>query len=31
MGFTELNSVEHYNIHQITGVNLNADQARKGN
>ena len=26
MGFTELNSVEHYIIHQITGVNLNAAQ-----
>ena len=26
MGFTELNSVEHYIIHQMTGVNLNADQ-----
>ena len=24
MGFTELNSVEHYIIHQMTGVNLNA-------
>jgi len=23
MGFTELNSVEHYIIHQLTGVNLN--------
>ena len=23
MGFTELNSVEHYIIHQMTGVNLN--------
>jgi type I restriction enzyme R subunit len=26
MGFTELNSVEHYIIHQMTGVNLNANQ-----
>ncbi len=26
MGFTELNSVEHYIIHQMTGVNLNATQ-----
>ena len=26
MGFTELNSVEHYIIHQMTGVNLNASQ-----
>ncbi|MFT6449883.1 MAG: type I restriction enzyme R subunit [Oleispira sp.] len=26
MGFTELNSVEHYIIHQISGVNLNANQ-----
>ncbi len=26
MGFTELNSVEHYIIHQMTGVNLNAPQ-----
>jgi len=26
MGFTELNSVEHYIIHQMTGVNLNAEQ-----
>lgn len=23
MSFTELNSVEHYIIHQLTGVNLN--------
>lgn len=23
MGFNELNSVEHYMIHQLTGVNLN--------
>tara|TARA_R110001599_G_scaffold353775_1_gene597168 strand:+ start:4510 stop:7488 length:2979 start_codon:yes stop_codon:yes gene_type:complete len=26
MGFTELNSVEHYIIHQMTGVNLNDAQ-----
>ena len=26
MGFTELNSVEHYIIHQMTGVNLNNSQ-----
>ena len=26
MGFTELNTVEHYIIDQITGVNLNANQ-----
>lgn len=26
MAFTELNSVEHYIIHQISGVNLNANQ-----
>ena len=26
MGFTELNSVEHYIIHQMTGVNLNTSQ-----
>ncbi len=26
MGFTELNSVEHYIIHQMSGVNLNASQ-----
>jgi type I restriction enzyme R subunit len=26
MGFTELNSVEHYIIHQISDVNLNANQ-----
>ena len=26
MGFTELNSVEHYIIHQMTGVNLNVSQ-----
>lgn len=26
MGFTELNSVEHYIIHQLSGVNLNVNQ-----
>ena len=25
MGFTELNSVEHYIIHQLTGINLNQE------
>ena len=25
MGFNELNSVEHYIIHQLSGVNLNMD------
>ena len=25
MAFNELNSVEHYIIHQLSGVNLNAD------
>jgi type I restriction enzyme R subunit len=25
MSFTELNSVEHYIIHQLSGVNLNSD------
>lgn len=28
MGFTELNSVEHYIIHQMSGVNLNDSQAK---
>lgn len=28
MGFTELNSVEHYIIHQMTGVNLNDSQSQ---
>lgn len=27
MGFTELNSVEHYIIHQVSGVNLNSHKA----
>ncbi|MGD9995178.1 MAG: hypothetical protein AB7S69_17900 [Salinivirgaceae bacterium] len=26
MAFTELNAVEHYIIHQLSGVNLNANQ-----
>ncbi len=26
MSFNELNSVEHYIIHQLTGVNLNSTQ-----
>ncbi|NQY07519.1 MAG: hypothetical protein HRT68_15315, partial [Flavobacteriaceae bacterium] len=26
MGFTELNSVEHYIIHQMSGVNLNLNE-----
>ena len=26
MGFTELNSVEHYIIHHVSGVNLNQGQ-----
>jgi type I restriction enzyme R subunit len=29
MGFTELNSVEHYIIHQMSGVNLNATQGKE--
>ncbi|ETX11513.1 DEAD/DEAH box helicase [Marinomonas ushuaiensis DSM 15871] len=28
MGFTELNSVEHYIIHQMSGVNLNDSQTK---
>jgi type I restriction enzyme R subunit len=28
MGFTELNSVEHYIIHQISGVNLNVSHGK---
>jgi type I restriction enzyme R subunit len=31
MAFTELNSVEHYIIHQISGVNLNADKVASPN
>ena len=29
MGFNELNSVEHFFIHKLTGVNLN--EMRQGN
>jgi len=29
MGFNELNSVEHYIIHQLCGVNLNDSNATK--
>lgn len=29
MGFNELNSVEHYIIHQLSGVNLNSEEARE--
>ena len=29
MGFTELNSVEHYIIHQLSGVNLNTKQVQE--
>lgn len=28
MGFNELNSIEHYIIHQLSGVNLNEDGAK---
>jgi type I restriction enzyme R subunit len=31
MAFTELNSIEHYIIHQISGVNLNADKTSSPN
>lgn len=35
MGFNELNSVEHYIIHQLSGVNLNSKEViepiNKGN
>ncbi|MBZ9632600.1 hypothetical protein LB465_17615 [Salegentibacter sp. LM13S] len=27
MAFNELNSVEHYIVHQLSGVNLNKDEA----
>jgi type I restriction enzyme R subunit len=30
MGFNELNSVEHYIIHQLSGVNLNATGVQEG-
>lgn len=29
MGFNELNTVEHYIIHQLTGVNLNLNEVRE--
>ena len=29
MTFNELNSVEHYIVHQLTGVNLNDDEAQE--
>ena len=29
MGFNELNSVEHYIIHQLSGVNLNSKEAHE--
>jgi len=29
MGFNELNSVEHYIIHQLSGVNLNSQDAQE--
>ena len=29
MGFNELNSVEHYIIHQLSGVNLNSKEANE--
>ena len=29
MGFNELNSVEHYIIHQLTGVNLNSTEVNE--
>ena len=29
MGFNELNSVEHYIIHELSGVNLNAENVRE--
>ena len=29
MGFNELNSVEHYIIHQHSGVNLNASDVQE--
>lgn len=31
MGFNELNSVEHFIIHQLSGVNLNSNAAREDN
>jgi len=29
MGFNELNSVEHYIIYQLSGVNLNSKEAKE--
>ena len=29
MGFNELNSVEHYIVHQLSGVNLNNTKAQE--
>ncbi len=29
MAFTELNSVEHYTIHQLCGVNLNNNEVQE--
>ena len=29
MSFTELNSVEHYIIHQLSGINLNTNEAQE--
>ena len=29
MGFNELNSVEHYIIHQLSGVNLNSNEPQE--
>ena len=31
MGFNELNSVEHYIIHQLSGVNLNSFEVQEPN
>jgi type I restriction enzyme R subunit len=31
MGFNELNSVEHYIIHQLSGVNLNSKELKESN
>ena len=29
MAFNELNSVEHYIIHQLSGINLNTNEAQE--
>ena len=29
MGFNELNSVEHYIIHQLSGLNLNSNEVQE--